>query len=647
MVDNLDVGLHNGYQAYFNFITGFKQEANIVGFSTIDKSFEGEVYRILFADGSKILVGYKEESGKTFSVSNDASGKAVVINSTAVIHIWVLSPSQDVSAVGDPQQSIVDLGTQSTWNGSLYAANFLSTWFSANNRIQPPEAEAISGAQVIHGYGGKDDLVGALGNDTIFLDKAGLTYMAGGRTGPNAATDNMPSGNDTFVLMPNVVIPGDGQRTTTISGTDKDFFTAPLSGEVNTIEARGNNDLSFADIHWINKVVYNGAALLQFGGGNFFSNNHIASNTTVVGGASANTFKVWANPANISAGHSDSHGAPDIDLSHLVFQNWSAADHVTIIADRTGTAGSAVIKAPNVATTIIGGAQNLNQFFGGSANDTITGGTRDDNLRGNGGNDILNGGAGKDTLNGGTGNDTLQVFSSQGMTDTFVGNIGTDTLKFLGTTGVTLSGFAKNAAIEVLSGNGAVLLGTSAANIFDFSVLLAKSAVPFVDARAGDDRLFGSKFVDDLRGGIGNDTMTAGAGNDVLAGGTGNDTLIGDDGRDTLDGGTGKDLRTGGLGNDYFAFKTLNDSVVGVNRDQVKDFSHAQGDRIDLIAIDASTHAAGNQAFTFIGSQAFGHRDGELRYSGHILQGDVNGDAKTDFEIYVSAASLVKGDFLL
>jgi hypothetical protein len=60
MADNTNVAFHDGYQTYFNFVTGFAQaEANITSTETIDKSFEGKVYVIHFTDGSKIVVGYK------------------------------------------------------------------------------------------------------------------------------------------------------------------------------------------------------------------------------------------------------------------------------------------------------------------------------------------------------------------------------------------------------------------------------------------------------------------------------------------------------------------------------------------------------------------------------------------------------------
>lgn len=50
---------------------------------------------------------------------------------------------------------------------------------------------------------------------------------------------------------------------------------------------------------------------------------------------------------------------------------------------------------------------DVEQLFGGSANDVIVGGTGNDDIRGGAGNDVLSGGGGNDTLIGHAGNDTL------------------------------------------------------------------------------------------------------------------------------------------------------------------------------------------------------------------------------------------------
>jgi Ca2+-binding RTX toxin-like protein len=185
-------------------------------------------------------------------------------------------------------------------------------------------------------------------------------------------------------------------------------------------------------------------------------------------------------------------------------------------------------------------------------------------------------------------------------------------------------------SIEQWLGNGKGVLGTAAANAFNFAALSSKVGLPFVDAGAGNDSLVGSNFSDDFRGNAGNDTLQGLAGIDLLTGGTGRDMLM------------------GGAHNDIFDFNAPAESLVGGNRDRILDFNRGQGDKIDLSTIDADIRGTpGNQKFTFIGAAAFTHHDGELRFSSHVLQGDVNGDGRADFEIFVNAASLLKTDFML
>ena len=143
---------------------------------------------------------------------------------------------------------------------------------------------------------------------------------------------------------------------------------------------------------------------------------------------------------------------------------------------------------------------------------------------------------------------------------------------------------------------------------------------------------------------------------DLISGGSGNDILAGFAGTDILTGGLGRDILIGGSERDLFDFNSIKETKRGAaNRDIILDFQHGTnitGDDIDLRTIDAKTGVAGNQAFHFIGKQGFHHHKGELHYvkSGGnvIVQGDVNGDAKADFEILVQHhTSLAKGDFLL
>jgi Ca2+-binding RTX toxin-like protein len=155
---------------------------------------------------------------------------------------------------------------------------------------------------------------------------------------------------------------------------------------------------------------------------------------------------------------------------------------------------------------------------------------------------------------------------------------------------------------------------------------------------------------DTVIGGIDNDRFEGGNGNDSLSGNAGNDTLNGAAGNDVLTGGGGKDILIGGTGRDFFDFNSIKESVKGASRDIITDFNRAVDDRIDLRTIDAQT-GGGNQNFKFIGTQDFHDKKGELRYedkgSKVIVQGDVNGDGKADFEIYVAVGALSRGDFFL
>jgi subtilisin family serine protease len=172
-----------------------------------------------------------------------------------------------------------------------------------------------------------------------------------------------------------------------------------------------------------------------------------------------------------------------------------------------------------------------------------------------------------------------------------------------------------------------------------------------------DRVLNGTSRHDTLNGAGGNDSLSGFAGNDLLLGFGGNDTLSGLTGNDTLDGGAGNDLlisgagrdvMTGGTGADLFRFTALADSVVGTSRDLITAFSRAEGDRVDLAAIDANTRLSGNQAFAFIGDASFGRIAGQLRFAGGVLQADVNGDARADMEIAIQGVStLLVVDFIL
>jgi len=118
------------------------------------------------------------------------------------------------------------------------------------------------------------------------------------------------------------------------------------------------------------------------------------------------------------------------------------------------------------------------------------------------------------------------------------------------------------------------------------------------------------------------------------------------DDSDRLAGGLGGDALYGGAGGDIFIYQSASDTLPA-GRDTIGDFA-AGSDRIDLQQIDADIGLAGDQAFSYIGSNAFTGRAGELRFGDGTLSGDVNGDGAADFQIDVlGVPSLGANDFLL
>ena len=147
---------------------------------------------------------------------------------------------------------------------------------------------------------------------------------------------------------------------------------------------------------------------------------------------------------------------------------------------------------------------------------------------------------------------------------------------------------------------------------------------------------------DSFRLSDGNDVVHGYGGNDSLYGYGGDDQLAGDAGDDVIWGGLGADTSWGGSGKDRFVYK----SPAEAQGDVIRDFTHGD-DRLDLSAMDANGLAAGNQAFKFIGGKAFSRHAGELRFAGHAVSGDVDGDGVADFSISTNLNKLAAADCIL
>ncbi|MGZ8285823.1 MAG: M10 family metallopeptidase C-terminal domain-containing protein, partial [Allosphingosinicella sp.] len=139
-----------------------------------------------------------------------------------------------------------------------------------------------------------------------------------------------------------------------------------------------------------------------------------------------------------------------------------------------------------------------------------------------------------------------------------------------------------------------------------------------------------------------------------LFGGRAADILKGGPLGDFIHGNHGADSLTGGGGADTFLYHESADSTTG-SVDQILDFAHGS-DKIDLSKVDANTFAAGNQAFTWIGANAFGGSGaasaGQLRAyqdgGSWFAEGDTNGDGTADLviQLTVTGGPLTQSDFL-
>jgi Ca2+-binding RTX toxin-like protein len=366
------------------------------------------------------------------------------------------------------------------------------------------------------------------------------------------------------------------------------------------------------------------------------------------------------------AGNNILNGGDGIDTASYAFAASAVVASLAIsTAQATGGSGSDTLLA-------------FENLTGSNFNDTLTGNAAANTLSGGAGNDVLNGGAGNDTLDGGAGVDTLaggdgsdiyvvdnladvvsetNAVAATGGTDSVYSSLAgytlganVENLRLLATTAANGTGNTLNNTLFAGAGNNILNGGDgvdTASYAFAASAVVASLAVTTAQATGGSgsdtllafENLTGSNFNDTLTGNTTANTLIGGAGNDVLNGGGGNDLLIG---------GAGVDQLTGGIGADRFDFDTLSEMGLGTLRDVIGDFKTAEGDKIDLSTLDANVATAVNDAFSFIGANAFSaNATGQVRFAGGILFGSTDADTAAEFEIsLVGVATLVNTDII-
>ena len=352
------------------------------------------------------------------------------------------------------------------------------------------------------------------------------------------------------------------------------------------------------------------------------------------------------------------------------------AGQTNLVAYTLGASETSIAYVGSGVFTAVG--NNLgNTITAGNGGSSLTGGTGNDTLIGGTGNDWLDGASGTDMLIGGGGNDTFVVSDYRAQVIETAGS-GSATVR------TSLGVYTMPDAITNLTFTGSGMF-QALGNTLD-NVITGGAGSNRLSGGAGNDTLIGGVGDDILDGGIGADTMIGGAGNDIYFVDNSGDQVIEQPGGGTdtvyssidytlpdnvenltlLPGATkatgnalnnvitansGKDTLTGGAGADRFVFRVGALPADATQASTITDFSRAEGDKIDLSAME--TQVLGGGSFTFIGTAAFGKHAGELRIdtsgANQVVYGDLNGDGIGDFALNVSKGSgaLINTDFVL
>lgn len=602
--------------------------ADNVTFSTIER-FEliyGGVGTVSFQTGD----GDDTLTGGALNDTLRSGGGVDVIDGGDGLDNW----GADLSTASD--DIVIDLNGDSSFlgSGSVVNVEAFNTLLTGSGDDQIANTGAINaesvgaggGADVITWFHKGDDTVDAGSEDDLLVltitqtvGSIGISSFSGdAASGYTGFYDGAGSDNFTFFGVERFDIAYAGAGTSTLRGGDNDDTLAGgaqgdnlngfggddvLRGGVgnDTIAGGAGTDLLMADFSTattgIVSVLANGVdgASGTYGNTAAFKIAFTGIEAfSVTGGSGADSLLTGGGDDTVVGGLGDD-----------TLDGGAGLDAVSYAA------AAAKVKA----SLALSGVQNTGEGRDTLLNfERLIGSDFADNLQGTASADTLTGGSGTDTLNGGLGDDRLE------------GGEGGDTANYLRAS----SGVAVSLALDGLA---------------------QETGGAGVDTLSSIEHLRGSKNNDSLTGNAGSNILRGDRGEDVIAGDAGKDDLFGDLGGDTLTGGAGGDDLSGGRGADRFIYNSVGDSGVGANaRDRIRDFSEAEGDRINLKAIDAKVSTSKDNDFSIV--SVFSGQEGELtlEFDGArtIVRGDVNGDGVADFSIeVVSAVALTADAFIL
>jgi Ca2+-binding RTX toxin-like protein len=432
---------------------------------------------------------------------------------------------------------------------------------------------AANGADTLNGDGDADraDYGNRTAGVSITLDGNADDGEAGEGDNVSSTVENARggSGNDTITgsLVANVLRGGDGNDT--VNGSDGDDALIGGSGSDNLIGGTGTDTAGYGSRTAPVTVTIDGAA----NDGELGENDNVSVDIENVNGGDAADLLIGSdanNTLNANDGHDTLIGLGSAD----VFNGGNGIDTVSY----EGRAQRVVVTIDGVANDgVAGGNDNVGtdveNVTGGNRGDSLTGSGANNFLRGGPGNDTLNGSGGNDVENGGSGNDKFVQETAANGADALNGGVGTDTVSYRSRVEditVTLDGLPGDGAagegddvgkrIENVTGGigDDTLRGNSERNR-----LKGQQGSDVLVANRGSDSLLGGRGFDEIRGKQGDDSAFGGNNGDIVEGGNGEDRLRGGPGDDVLEGGRNADRLNGGIGRDALFGGSGRDSLNG------------------------------------------------------------------------------------
>ncbi|MGZ8285370.1 MAG: FG-GAP-like repeat-containing protein [Allosphingosinicella sp.] len=475
------------------------------------------------------------------------------------------------------------------------------------------------GNDLLNGGAGADWMRGGLGNDVYYVDNVGDLVVENFDGGIDELRTTLASYSIASLINVEILTAvsdvahdfrGNSRNNVIIGGAGADLLRLYDGGSDIVNAGAGNDSIFFIGTLTAADRVNGGdgadTLVLQgpYGSLNLTSSITQIENISLLGGGNTNFGDPGTNLYDYVITTHDSNFAPGVQAR---------------------INGSALLAGEDF--TFDGSAETDASFvvYGGRGKDTLTGGL---------GNDIFFFAEDRfesgDTVNGGSGYDGMFLrghytidFNAPGYTGLFT------SIENLTLTSATDERYARGGGTEfdynitlsnALVGAGGVLTVSG--------TILTASETMVLDGSLESDgvlRLFGGKAGDTLKGG---------GQNDLIHGGLGADTLAGNGGSDS------------------FRYQEAAESN-SANMDHILDFTPGT-DKLDLSRIDARTNLAGDQAFSWIGSNAFTGSAGQLRAYEQggtwFVEGDVNGDSVADLVMALTLQGptpLGAADFLL